>query len=58
MVSEAEHTHPPKPEVKNVWSFTSTPPYNFMACYLVKHNGNFTFTLTGQRTGSFASVAE
>jgi hypothetical protein len=45
MVSEAEHTHPPKPEVKNVWSFTSTPPYNFMACYLVKHNGNFTFTL-------------
>jgi hypothetical protein len=24
-------------EVKNTWSYTSTPPYDFMAWYLVKH---------------------
>jgi hypothetical protein len=30
-------------QVKNVWSYTSTPPYAFVAWYLVKHKGNFTF---------------
>jgi hypothetical protein len=31
---------------KNVWSYTSTPLYVFMAWYLVKHKENFTFTFT------------
>jgi hypothetical protein len=30
-------------EVKNAWSYTSTPQYFFMAWYLVKHRDNFTF---------------
>jgi hypothetical protein len=34
---------PSSAEVKNAWSFTSTPPYDFMAWYLIKHKGNFTF---------------
>jgi hypothetical protein len=29
-------------EVKNAWSYTSTPQYVFMAWYLVKHK-DFTF---------------
>jgi VCBS repeat-containing protein len=30
---------------KNEWSYTSAPQYAFMAWYLIKHRGNFTFTL-------------
>jgi hypothetical protein len=33
-------------EVKNAWSYTTTPQYVFMACCLVKHRDNFTFTFT------------
>jgi hypothetical protein len=33
---------PPSPEVKNVWSYTSTPPVVFMAWCLVKHRDDFT----------------
>jgi hypothetical protein len=29
--------------VKNVWSYTSIPPYTFMAPCLVKHRNTFTF---------------
>jgi hypothetical protein len=29
---EANHSHPSSFEVKNVWSYTSTPQYTFMAC--------------------------
>jgi hypothetical protein len=29
-------------ELKNTWSYTSTPPYVFMAWYLVKNRDNFT----------------
>jgi hypothetical protein len=32
-------------EVKNAWSYTSTPQYVFMAWCLVKHRDNFTFLL-------------
>jgi hypothetical protein len=32
------------PRSKNVWSYISTPPYAFMAWYLVKHRDRFTFT--------------
>jgi len=34
----------PSAKVKNVWSYTSSPPYIFMAWYLNKHRDNFTFT--------------
>jgi hypothetical protein len=39
---EAHHS-PSIAEVKNAWSYTSTPQYVFMAGSLVKHRGNFTF---------------
>jgi hypothetical protein len=41
---EADHSPPSSAEV-NVWSYTSTPLYAFMAWCLVKHRDNFTFTL-------------
>jgi hypothetical protein len=31
-------------EVKNAWSYTSTPQYILMAWCLVQHRDNFTFT--------------
>jgi hypothetical protein len=30
-------------ELKNAWSYTSTPPYVFMARYLIKQGDKFTF---------------
>jgi hypothetical protein len=42
---EADHTSI-SAEVKNVWSYTSTPPYVFVAWCLVKHRDNFAFTFT------------
>jgi hypothetical protein len=42
---EADHSSPSSAEVNNAWSYTSTPPYVFMAWYLVKHRDNFTFHL-------------
>jgi hypothetical protein len=54
---EAGHLSPSSAEVKNVWSYTSTPhmslwcgallckEYAFMLWYLVKHKDKFTFTL-------------
>jgi hypothetical protein len=41
---EADHSPPPSAEVKNAWSYTSTPQYIFMAWCLIKHRDNFTFT--------------
>jgi len=41
---EADHSPTFSAEVKNVWSYTSTPQYVFMAWCLVKHWENFTFT--------------
>jgi hypothetical protein len=43
---EADHSPPSSAKVKNVWSYTSTPQYFFMAWCLVKHRDNFTFTFT------------
>jgi hypothetical protein len=43
---EADHSPPSSAEVKNTWSYTSTPQYVFMAWCLVKHRDNFTFTFT------------
>jgi hypothetical protein len=33
---EADHSPPSSAEVKNVWSYTSTPPYVFMARCLIE----------------------
>jgi len=38
---EANHSPPSNAEVKNKWSYTSTPTYVFMAWSLVKHRCNF-----------------
>jgi hypothetical protein len=43
--SEADHSPPPSAEVKNAWSYTSTPQYVLMAWCLVKQKDKFTFTL-------------
>jgi hypothetical protein len=38
-------------KVKNMWSYTSTPPDGIMAWYLVKHRDNLTlFSLLFQLT--------
>jgi hypothetical protein len=36
---EADHSPPPSSEVKNAWSYTSTPQYVLMASFLVKQRG-------------------
>jgi len=40
--SEADQSPPSSVGVKIAWSYTSTPPYAFMAWCLVKHRDNFT----------------
>jgi hypothetical protein len=40
---ETYHLPPSSAEVKNAWSYTSTPQYVFMEWCLVKHGDNFTF---------------
>jgi hypothetical protein len=40
---EADLSLPSSAEVKNAWSYTTTPPYVFMACCLIKHRDNFIF---------------
>jgi hypothetical protein len=45
---EAGHSPPSSAEVKNAWSYTSTPQYVFMAWCLVKHRDSFNFTLEGK----------
>jgi len=42
---EADHSPPSSAEIKNVWSYTSIPPYILMTWCLVKHRDNFTFYL-------------
>jgi hypothetical protein len=43
---EADHSPPSSAEVKNAWSYISTPQYVFIAWCLVKHKDKFTFTFT------------
>jgi hypothetical protein len=43
---EADNSPPFSAEVKNAWSYTSTPQYVFMTWCLVKHRDNFIFTFT------------
>jgi hypothetical protein len=39
---DANHSPPPSAEVKNAWSYTSTPRYALMAWRLVKDRDGFT----------------
>jgi hypothetical protein len=39
---EVDHSPPSGAEVKNAWSYTSTPQYVFMAWWSVKYRNNFT----------------
>jgi hypothetical protein len=55
---EADHSPPSSAEVKNAWSYTSTPKYVFMAWCLVKHRDNFTFTFYLVCVCSLPSYAE
>jgi hypothetical protein len=41
---EADHSPPSCAEVKDAWSYISTPQYVFTAWCLVKYRDNFTFT--------------
>jgi hypothetical protein len=42
---EANHSPPSSSEVKNEWSYTSTPPVRLHGVVLIKkHRDNFTFT--------------
>jgi hypothetical protein len=43
---QADNSSPSSAEVKNVWSYTSTSPYIFMALCLSKHTDIFTFHLS------------
>jgi hypothetical protein len=38
---EADLSHPRGADVKNAWSYISTPQYVFMAWYIVKQGVNF-----------------
>jgi hypothetical protein len=40
---EADRSPPSSAEVKNAWSYTSTPQYVFMAWSLAKYSDNFNF---------------
>jgi hypothetical protein len=40
---EVDYLRPTSDKNKNAWSDTSTPPYVFVPCYLVKHIDNFIF---------------
>jgi glutathionyl-hydroquinone reductase len=42
-----DHSVASSAEVKNVWSYTSIPPYAFMAWCSVKRRDSLTFTFTG-----------
>jgi hypothetical protein len=43
--NETDHSLPSTAAVKNVWNYTSTRPYVFVARYLIKNRDNFTFYL-------------
>jgi hypothetical protein len=49
---EADHSPLSSAEVKNAWSYNSTPWYVIMVWCLVKHRDNFTFTFIWPQPGS------
>jgi hypothetical protein len=42
--SESDHSSPCSAEIKNAWSYNSTPPFVFMARYFVMLKDTFSFT--------------
>jgi hypothetical protein len=48
---EADYSNPPSAEVKNAWSYTSTPQYVFMVWCPVKHRDKFIFTSVCDKFG-------
>jgi hypothetical protein len=54
---EADHSPPSSAEVKNVWSYTSTPQYVFMVWSLVKHRDILPFMNTVNLTPVVHPVA-
>jgi hypothetical protein len=59
---EADHSPPSSAEVKNAWSYTSTPARVFTVWCLIKHRDIFTFTATkltgkcGKSAATFISI--
>jgi hypothetical protein len=43
---EANHSPPSRAEIKNGWSYTSTPPYVCIAWCLIKHEGQLYILFT------------
>jgi hypothetical protein len=43
---KADHSPPPSAEVKNAWSYTSTPQYAFMAWCSIKAQGQLYLYVT------------
>jgi hypothetical protein len=46
---EANYSLPPSAKVKDAWSYTSTPPYVFEACCLIKHRTRLHGVVVKQR---------
>jgi hypothetical protein len=44
MWSGRYRSRPSSAYIENVWSFTSTPLYTFMVCFLIKQDNNFIWT--------------
>jgi hypothetical protein len=42
---EANHSPPSSAEVKNLWRYSSIPPYIFMALCLVKHGTTLPYSI-------------
>jgi hypothetical protein len=42
---EVNHSPVSNVEVKNIWSYTYTPPYVFMARYFIKQADNYSYAL-------------
>jgi hypothetical protein len=51
---EADHSSTSSAEVKNACSYTSSPPYVFMACYFVKHRDCMADVLMGFHRFTFS----
>jgi hypothetical protein len=49
---EADHSPPSSAELKNAWSYTSTPQYTFMAwCLVKKGTGTILYSPSSRRLG-------
>jgi hypothetical protein len=50
---EADYSPPSSAEVENAWSYTSTPPHVFMACFLIKRRICFHSVVLGKNSDNF-----